>query len=56
MCDRPTLEFRSCQRGFTLTDRNMRHDRVDVLAFDHIEDLAAWLVETYKTQPASDDA
>jgi hypothetical protein len=41
------LSFKRCARGFTLDAREMHRDWHATFAFDHIEDLAAWLVEQY---------
>lgn len=41
------LTFNRCVRGFTLVAHSLDRDARYTLAFDRIEDLAAWLVEQY---------
>jgi hypothetical protein len=46
-----SLLFERCARGFTLAAHNINSDTRVTFAFEHIEDLAAWLVEQYGDLP-----
>jgi hypothetical protein len=45
------LTFRKCERGFVLSRYDASNDAKVMFAFDHIQDLADWLVEQYRDPP-----
>lgn len=51
-----TLEFRRCERGFALFASPGAGLVGEMYAFDHIADLAKWLVDQYgDPQPTPED-
>ena len=50
-----SLTFERCARGFTIGAYSINNDSRATFAFDHIEDLAAWLVEQYANPPVPEE-